>query len=151
MKRKQLNNNIKYWLAINNIPDLGPVTIKKLVDHFGSIDKVWQADHQEILQTEGVNRKAVNSFLNNRKNVDPETELAKIAGVNVVTLDDESYPELLKHIYDPPPVLYFKGELAKPEEKTLAIVGTRKASRYGLEFAKKLAIDLAGYGITIVS
>lgn len=146
-----MNKNLKYWLAINTIPDLGPVTIKKLVDHFGSIDKVWQAEPQAFSQIEGLNRKALNSFLNNRNNVNPEAELEKIAGINVVTLEDETYPELLKHIYDPPPVLYFKGELARPDEKTLAIVGTRKASRYGLEFAKKLASDLAGYGIMIVS
>jgi len=71
--------------------------------------------------------------------------------IKVLTLEDEEYPENLKNIYDPPPVLYIRGKIEKSDQKALAIVGTRRASSYGLEIAKKLAGELAALGITIVS
>ncbi|MFH1826279.1 MAG: DNA-processing protein DprA [bacterium] len=142
----------KYWLAINKIPNLGPVTIKKLWEHFGSIELVWQADENSISQIEGLNKLAVRSFLEHRPKIDLAKELEAVqrSGVQVFTLDDDNYPPLLKNIYDPPPVLYVKGRL-DTKVKTLAIVGTRRASRYGLEIAQKLAYELASVGITIVS
>lgn len=78
-------------------------------------------------------------------------ESVQESNVCVLTLEDEEYPTLLKNIYDPPPVIYIKGNKFQPNEKTLAIVGTRKASRYGKEIAQKLAFELASLGITIVS
>ncbi|MFC1511370.1 DNA-processing protein DprA [Candidatus Margulisiibacteriota bacterium] len=142
----------KYWLAINKIPSIGPITIKKLWEHFGSIKDVWEADGDIISQIEGLKKSAVRSFIENRSKVNLEEELAAVQNskINVLTLDDEAYPEVLKNIYDPPPVLYVKGQLDS-NVKTLAIVGTRRASRYGLEIAKKLAFELASLGITIVS
>ncbi|MFH1542887.1 MAG: DNA-processing protein DprA [bacterium] len=130
---------------------MGPVTIKRLWEHFGSIEVAWKADEQAVLAVDGLNQKAVQSFLKNRSQVNPneEYDLVRESDVQTSTLDDESYPELLKNIYDPPPVLYVKGQL--PTQKTLAIVGTRRATRYGLEMAKKLAYELASCGITVVS
>ncbi|MFA6548655.1 MAG: DNA-processing protein DprA [Candidatus Margulisiibacteriota bacterium] len=144
---------LKYWLAINKIPEVGPVTVKKLFDQFGVIEKAWQAEEKEILSIEGINQRAAKSFLEYRTKIDLEQESASIAkaGVEVLTLLDDNYPSHLKNIYDPPPVLYYKGQILKEDEKAIAIVGTRKASHYGLETAKKLARELAGMGITIVS
>ncbi|MFA4905473.1 MAG: DNA-processing protein DprA [Candidatus Margulisiibacteriota bacterium] len=144
---------LKYWLSLNQIPELGPVTIKKMWDHFGDIEKVWEAKESEIVGIEGINRKAATAFIEQRSKVDPEEQLAMVnkSKVRVLTLEDEVYPSNLKNIYAPPPVLYIKGELLKGDEKALAIVGTRRASSYGLEVAKRLGFELAGLGITIVS
>jgi len=143
----------KYWLALNKIPNLGPITIKKLWDHYGSIDKVWNASESDLVTIEGLNKKAVRSFLANRDNVnlDDELQVANDNNVDVLTLDDNNYPDLLKNIYDPPPVLYVKGQAISQNEKTIAIVGTRRASHYGKEIAKKLAYELSSLGFTIVS
>ena len=143
----------KYWLAINKIPKMGPVTIKKLWEHFGSIDAVWRAKEQSIQAIDGLNKLAIKSFLENRDKIDLELELQTVLDkkITVLTLEDEEYPYLLKNIYDPPPVLYVKGEVAVLKQKSIAIVGTRKASYYGKEMAKKLAADLANLGITVVS
>jgi DNA processing protein len=132
-----MQENTKYWLALNKIENLGPITIKKLWEYFGSVEKIWQASNDEISQIEGLNKKAVKSFLENRSNIDLDEEINNISEqkISALTLDDEEYPDLLKHIYDPPPVLYVKGMALDPKEKTLAIVGTRKASRYGKEIA----------------
>jgi DNA processing protein len=148
-----MQQDLKYWLALNKVPKMGPVTIKKLWDHFGSAQAVWEAQAESVSKIEGLSKPALSSFLENRSRIDLDAEIAAVqrSGVNVYTLDDETYPGLLKHIYDPPPVLYVKGENIAPKERTVAIVGTRKASRYGLETAKKLGFELASLGFTIVS
>lgn len=148
-----MNKNIKYWLAINKIPEIGPVTVKKLWERFGSIKAVWEAPDSEILAVEGLNAKAVQGFLKQRGSIDPEAEIKTLTDPNIQTLtwDDEEYPELLKHIYDPPPVLYVKGRLNSGAEKSIAIVGTRHATQSGLETARKLAYELAASGIAVVS
>jgi len=146
-----MNENLKYWLAINKIPNLGPVTIKKLWEHFGSIRAVWQAGAEEIWKVEGLNRPAAKAFLEHREQIklEEEWEAVEREKITVITLEDENYPKNLKYIYDPPPVLFVKGKL--DFEKAVAIVGTRKASHYGLEVSKKLAEGLASVGIVVVS
>ena len=148
-----MNKDLKYWLTINKIPNIGPVTIKKLWQCFGSIKDAWEAEERVLLEIEGISKPAIRSFVDNRNrvNLNQELELLDEKKLNVLTLDDEEYPKLLKNIYDPPPVLYVKGKKLNPNDKSLAIVGTRKASRYGREIAKKLAFELSSLGITIVS
>ncbi|MBU0672901.1 MAG: DNA-processing protein DprA [Candidatus Margulisbacteria bacterium] len=148
-----MNKDLKYWLAINKIPNVGPVTIKKLWQHFGSVEPVWKADEKDLAKIEGISKSAIKSFLKNRNQIDLNMELEAIkrAGIKVLTLEDEEYPNALKNIYDPPAVLYFKGKGFDQNEKVLAIVGTRRASRYGKEMAKKLAYELASLGIVVVS
>lgn len=144
---------LKYWLAINKVPNVGPVTIKKLWERFGSIEEAWKASERSIFEIEDINRPAAKAFIQNRDRIDLDKEIVEIEkqNISVLTLDNKNYPVNLKNIYDPPPVLYFKGQLLPSDTKTLGIVGTRKASRYGLEIAKKLAEGLASLGITIVS
>jgi len=148
-----MKDNLKYWLAINKVPNLGPVTIKKLWDHYGNIKAVWEADEKSIWRIEGLSKPAVKAFVENRSKIDLNAELDAVNNkkIKAYAIEDEGYPVLLKNIYDPPPVLYVRGSILKSDEKALAIVGTRKASRHGLEFAKKLAAELASLNITIVS
>ena len=88
-----------------------------------------------------------------RETIIPKEEwaLAEKEGVQIVTSSDERYPKILKTIYDPPPVLYVKGELPPEEALTLAVVGSRRASSYGLETAERFSRELAAYGFTVVS
>jgi DNA processing protein len=80
-------------------------------------------------------------------------ELAALKRLNAqaITIDDNNYPAPLKNIHDPPPILYVKGQLLEADRKAIAIVGTRRPTRYGLEMAERFAEQLAGLGITIVS
>ncbi|MEA3494172.1 MAG: DNA-processing protein DprA [Candidatus Margulisiibacteriota bacterium] len=144
---------MKHLLAINKIEKVGPVTIKKLWEHFGSIENAWEANAENILQVEGINKNAAEAFIQNRNKIDLNQELEAIrkSDIKVLTLEDKNYPTTLKNIYAPPPVLYLKGSLQKQDEKAIAIVGTRRASRYGKEIAKKLAYELSSMGFTIVS
>ena len=115
------------------VAGVGPVKLKKLLDQHGSIVQVCQVIAAPLARAEEAIQKA--------------TEKNAL----IFSLEDDEYPKLLKNIYDPPPVLYVKGEGFSPDAKTLAIVGTRKASHYGKEIAKKLAFELASLGITVVS
>jgi DNA processing protein len=148
-----MNENLKYWLAINKIPGVGPVTIKKLYGHFGSIEAVWSVGENEINSVDEISKSAARSFIENRQkiNLNEELDLVSKQKVKIITLDDDQYPANLKNIYDPPPVLYVKGDLLPADTKAVAIVGTRRASRYGLETAKMLARQLSLAGVTVVS
>lgn len=88
-----------------------------------------------------------------RGKIDPDEEIskAKKLGIRIVTLLDDDYPEILKQIYDPPPVLYTKGDIACLNNQSIAIVGARKASNYGRNTANRFAKELASMTINIVS
>jgi DNA processing protein len=63
---------MRYWLAINKIPNLGPVTVKRLWEHFGSIEEIWQADKEALSKVEGISQRAINSILDNRDKIETE-------------------------------------------------------------------------------
>jgi len=85
--------------------------------------------------------------------IDPDVELQRLAdlGVRAITWHDGDYPRRLKEIFDVPPVLYVRGELLPQDERSVAVVGTRKPSAYGREAAYQMAHDLARSGLTVVS
>lgn len=128
-----MDDNIKYWLALNKVEGLGPVKTKKLLEQFGSVQKACAALGCPVLE------------------MDQELAEAEKLNVQIMARDDPAYPENLQNIYDPPPILYVKGELKKTDQKAIAIVGTRQATQYGLESARKFSYLLAQMGITIVS
>jgi DNA processing protein len=148
-----MNNQLKYWLALNKIPVLGSIRIQKLIAAFGEVKRAWEAGAFELSGVEGIGSKLAYEIEAGRSQINLDEEIEKLegSGISVLTLEDSDYPELLKNIYDPPPVLYFKGKLETENKKTLAIVGTRKASDYGIKTANRLAKELAQAGFSIVS
>lgn len=128
-----MRENLKYWLALNKVKGLGPVKLKKLLEQYSSAQAACAALNCPL--------------------PDVDEELRKLSGMKAqaFTVEDAAYSQSLKNIHDPPPILYVKGALLPADGKAVAIVGTRKASRYGLEIAKKLASQLAHCGVTIVS
>ncbi|NQT23051.1 MAG: DNA-protecting protein DprA [Candidatus Omnitrophica bacterium] len=83
--------------------------------------------------------------------LDKEIELIEKLGIKVITIDDKEYPSNLKHIYNPPKVLYVKGKIVPKDHYSIAVVGARKSSTYGRETAARLARELAEKSITVVS
>lgn len=148
MKSKALS-----FLTLNKIPGLGPVRIKALLDYFKDVEEILKADLKSLSKVPGIGEPFANNICKWRNEVDIEEELNKIQkdGVKIITLEDDNYPELLKNIFDPPPVLYVKGEIKKEDGKALAIVGSRLATSYGKNVAFDIAKDLSGRGFTIVS
>ncbi len=147
------SKDIEKWLKLINADGVGPVTFKKILSKCGSIDKALGASAKELSEIDGIGSRTAESILRTRNNFDSssELELADKLGVEIINFEDEKYPQLLKGIYDPPPVLYIKGTLTKADNMALAIVGARRCSLYGQEQATRLAHLLSSAGFTICS
>ncbi len=139
------------FIALNMLPRIGPVRVRKLLELLGSPQAVLSAGSRELQQVSGIGAEVANSIRNWKTHADPAAELERVAaaGAHVVTLTDPAYPAILSEIHDPPIVLYVRGEL--PTAPSIAVVGTRKPSLYATECAKKLSYQLAYSGLTITS
>lgn len=140
-------------VALNMIEHVGPVRVRQLLEHFGEAPKILSASKSQLLQVRGIGEDVADSISNWEKTVDLAGELKRIQeyGCHILTQDHENYPDLLKQIYDPPIVLYVKGELTAKDKNSIAMVGSRMTTHYGIEVARKLAYQLAYIGVTVVS
>ena len=145
--------DIEKWLKLKDADGVGPVTFRKLLEYFSSIDKVLGASVSELTKVEGVGVVTAEKIAasRNKTNIEVEIELAAKLGLWLVHFQDQRYPALLKQIYDPPPVLYVKGTLAEADNLSIGIVGSRRCSLYGSEQASRFAHILASAGFTICS
>ena len=143
---------LPYWLALSRISVLGARRIPRLVEVFGSAEKVFTADVAELVAA-GLPAKAAAQMLAERRAVDPERELQRLTsvGFNAVFVHEDRYPKILKEIFDPPAVLYYGGDYAALGQPCISLVGSRKATAYGKAVADKLSGDLASQGVTVVS
>ncbi len=132
---------------------VGPVTFLKLIEKFGSPEKVLGAKASELAQVEGIGIKSSERILSNALSLDVshELEMANANGAYYITIQDSRYPKALKVINDPPPVLCVKGTLSSDDSLAVSIVGSRRASYYGSEQASRFAYLLASSGFTIIS
>ncbi len=145
-------SDLQYWVALNNVDGLGPVHFGQLLKYFGNVESAWNANVSDLKQLQ-FSEKLVNNFQRARKNLDPATTMERLdkLGVQVLTISSSDYPPLLKQIYDPPPVLYVRGEIIKEDELAIAVVGSRRITAYGREVTENLVQNLVAHGLTIVS
>ncbi len=141
------------WLALNLIPQIGPVRVRKLLKLFGSPEQILRAKASEIVKAEGFGMVQAEALAGWESTVDLSAELVKIRerGLTILTQDDALYPRLLRQIDDPPLVLYVWGEVTERDMNALGVVGSRNATIYGMNAAKKLSFQLAYAGYTVVS
>ncbi len=141
-----------YWFGLKSVPLVGNVSYLRLLAHFGTPERALKATAQELSAVKGLSRAAAASLLSHDYRPFAESECQKLAAssARVVDLLSDRYPRLLMEIPDPPPYLYVLGEL-HGSETAVAIVGSRRASQYGLCTATRLARDLAARGVTVVS
>lgn len=154
MSQVQPNSaHIDKWLRLIRADGVGPTTFTKLLKYFGSPDRTLGASVSELSKVDGIGFKTAEQIAATRSNFDTaaELELAEKLGIWLVSTQDKRYPPVLKQIYDPPPVLYVKGNLTRPDNLAISIVGTRRCSLYGQEQASRLAHFLSSAGFTIVS
>ncbi len=140
-------------IALNLIEGVGPVRVRQLLDHFGEAPAILKASKQQLLQVRGIGEDTAENISLWEKSADLAGELRRIRefGCHVLTQADETYPALLRQIYDPPIVLYVKGALTAKDNNAVALVGSRMTTHYGIETARKLAYQLAYVGVTVVS
>jgi DNA processing protein len=147
--------NLKLLLSVEGI---GPGKIRNLLAKFHTLERVLSTNFNSLKEVVGIGEdlaKRIQRINLQRKNAESSLKrdlelLTKING-RIVTVWDESFPPLLKKIYDPPLLLYTKGSFLKDDEYSIAIVGTRQPTNYGKIQTEKIAAELASQNITIVS
>lgn len=147
------SENVESWLRLIRAEGVGPITFRRLLDHFGNLDKIFGASVEQLTKVEGVGSKTAERITRTRLqfNAEKEAEDAYKQGVHILHWEDPRYPAPLKGIDDPPPVLYVKGDLLRGDSLALGIVGSRRGTHYGLEQAERFSHLLAAAGLTIVS
>ena len=146
-------SDLYYWVALNFLPDIGPVVARRLLSAFGSPEHIFQVPAAELRKVEGIGEsrlKKITGF-NEWDRVQREVESAAKHNIHILTLHDPAYPESLKRIHDAPPVLYVKGSLVDTDKYAVAMVGSRSSTDYGMQVAEKMAHTLASSGLTVVS
>ncbi len=145
-------DRLESFIALNLTNKIGGIRLKSLLEKFGSPERIFKASKKGLESIKGIGPLVSDEIVNFEKKYDlkKEFDLIKEHNIEILTIENSEYPSLLKEIYDPPIVLYIKGELKK-SETIVAIVGSRHASIYGLNTAESLAFQLGLNGITIVS
>jgi DNA processing protein len=141
-----------WWFALKSVPMVGNVTFRRLLEQFATPERVFSASEAELTRVKGVGAAAVAAIKSHdwRPFAEQECERLARSGARVVTFLSAEYPKILLEIADPPPYLYVRGEL-KGSETAVAVVGSRRASTYGILTTTRLATDLASHGVTVVS
>lgn len=148
--------DLRPWLALKSVPGVGNLLFRRLVNQFGSPEKVFEAEPSALGHVQGITPRLANGLSRYTlpdavsAAIDRELETAAQNGWDLVPLTHPDYPALLRQIPDPPPVLYVYGTL--PENTLrIAVVGSRHASGYGVSATRKLVSDLALQKVVIVS
>jgi DNA processing protein len=142
----------KYWVGFNLIKGIGAVRMQGLVAYFGDLESAWRASPADLAGA-GLGLKLIERVVQARENVDLDKVWEKIEkqGIKILTWQDEAYPQRLKEIDQPPPVLYVRGEYLPDDLFAVAIVGTRRVTPYGRQITEELSSFLAANGLTVIS
>jgi DNA processing protein len=146
-------NEKLYWLALNMVPGVGPITYRNLVARFHDPEQVFTASARELASLGGIGEKTIRAIKEFPAAKMAGEELRKLAdlGGGILTCRDPGYPKNLLQIYDPPPLLYVRGELEPGNPPMVAMVGSRRGSFYGRTVTKRISKELATAGVTVVS
>ncbi len=140
-------------VALTLVKNMGPVSFRRLFEAFGSLEGIFRSNFRTFERAKGpakIDWKEIQAEAH-LKEAEAEIDKASCAGVSVITCLDEAYPALLKEIHDPPMVLYVKGKIPADQFSKVAVVGSRKASFYGVRMAKSISAELAQAGVVVVS
>lgn len=145
--------DLKYWLWISRIKGLGSIRTQKLLAIYQHPKEIWKRKKEELGEIEGIGEKLAEEITKQeyRKNLEAIEHKMKEEKIELIPLQDECYPENLKHLYDKPISLYVKGDKTILNQFSLAMVGCRENSAYGKEVATAIGKGLAKRGIITIS
>ena len=144
-------HELRAWLRLSRL-ELSPTAARALIERFGGPEAVFEASESELAAVECLTEKSRAKVLSPiPAAIERDLQLIEEMGVALILITSGDYPVNLKQIYDPPVLLYSRGRLVESDKMAVAIVGSRRATPYGLSIAEKIARDLAGCGLTIVS
>lgn len=140
-------------LALQLVPNIGGTTIKKLISHFGSAQQVLSKSKHQLMRIGGIGRLTSEGVSQSRglELAHQQLLLAEKKGIELISYTDSNYPKRLSHLYDAPLILFKKGGGECTNHKSIAIVGSRNATKYGVDFTEELVRDLAPHNPLIVS
>lgn len=144
---------LAFYNAFNQISQIGSVRFHKILSYFPNLATAWRAPLSELVAA-GIEPQIAEVIVFKRSQIQPEREMEKVraCGAKIVTVSDPDYPPLLKQIYNPPALLYVRGNSSTlASEFNIAVVGTRKISPYGKQVTPIIVEKLAASGIGIVS
>ena len=144
---------LEHLVALNALPKIGPVRIRRLLDAFGSADAILTAPKNRLVRVDGIGPETAEVLRNWESHTDPATELRELKerGLSLLTPDDEAFPPALREAYDAPVLLYVWGRVEPRDRHAIGVVGTRRATIYGKNSTKKLSFQFADAGHTILS
>jgi len=144
--------DLKYWIGLNNFPKFGPVRFKKLINYFQDMQAAFKATSGELIKA-GIEANIAQEFITARIEINPDDLIDRLAkeDIKAITIENKIYPKLLKELYTPPPLLYYKGNFDLKNDFTLAVVGARKYTNYGQQATTNIVKDLVYNNLTIVS
>jgi DNA processing protein len=146
-------NATEACIALNMLPTIGPVRLRKLLEVFDKPQEILTSKRSELRKVEGIGNEVADQISNWESTIDLAAELTRVRdfGATVITQESPSYPRSLREIHAPPIVLYVWGELQDRDHHAIGIIGARRTTYYGTESAKKLSYQLAYAGLTVIS
>jgi DNA processing protein len=150
---RAIMNTREAYLALHLLDQVGPIRLRRLIEVFGCPQAVLKAPIQSLTRVHGLGPETAQIIADWENRVDLGGELERIRAwpCEWITQEDAQYPPSLREIYDPPAGLYVRGTLHPQDHLGIAVVGSRRASAYGLESARRLCIQLARAQVTVVS
>lgn len=149
-----MDHNKVYEIALGMVPGIGGATTKVLISYCGSPEKIFNTPKGKLLQIPGIGTTTAEAIIKSKDKLleaEKQVELSIKSKTSILFYTDKNYPERLKHIYDAPPLLYYKGTSDLNSDKIVGIVGTRNATDYGKDQVEKIVEGLAKYNPIIIS
>src|SRR5438876_396989 len=146
-------NAAEACIALNMLPTVGPVRLRKLLEVFKEPQQILTAKRSELRKVEGIGNEVAEQISNWDSTIDLSAELQRVRdfGATVITQESPSYPKPLREIHAPPIVLYVWGEFQERDHHAIGVIGAQRTTHYGTESAKKLSYQLAYAGLTVIS
>lgn len=143
----------KYWIWLSLIPNLGSRKKLQLLKLYKNPEVIYHLEEKQLLEVKGMGEKTIKNILDKgRKNsVEKHMEYMIKNNIDILSIEDKKYPQILKEIHDPPISLYCKGDSSILNQKSIGIVGCREATEYGKKAAKYFSYHLAKQNVNIIS
>jgi DNA processing protein len=146
-------SDIRYWIGLSLVPDIGPITAKQLISHAGNPENVFNLDMQGLLSVQGMTRARAENIAGFSRwdEVEKQVRAMEKKGASVVCYGDPRYPRILQEIPDAPLLIYLIGSYQADDRFGIAVVGSRTYSPYGEAVTQRISGELAASGFTIIS
>jgi DNA processing protein len=146
-------NSREALIALNMLPKIGPIRVRRLLELLGSAEAILSANENQLTQAQGVGPETAQIITNWQNQIDLTNELreAESRDIQIITQDDADYPSSLRKMYDPPLALYVWGKLLEKDKHAITVVGSRRTTHYGQSAAHKISSELSRSGFTIIS